>query len=312
MLDTVNFWLDNETMGTDNPFSIVSCLDDVEERQSAQRGYYCKGKLGDYTITVNPAGVYMSGSLSKYYLPSNVYTLTRSAIKEAIESLSDNLKINVAAATVKRVDVSTVIPTKRRPADYYSRLGTKPHFKRLQAAVDTLYYNTVKRQLIFYDKSKEATAKGAIIPPTLTGCNLLRYELRFTRMLQKQFRQQEKPTAAILYDTDFYYWLVSSWRDEFLTINKIKTVSIMSDIIKTPKDAANALFAALLQSNGGSSVIDGVLQDLKAAKCFDDPKNYTRLKNHLNDLLQTPAASGQNDLIRELEQAIVEVAKYAR
>lgn len=312
MIDTCNFWIDKAVMGTGDPFTIAACLSDVEERQSDQRGYTCKGKLGDYTATINQAGVYLCGSLAKYYLPSNVYTLTRATIKEALEKMSDQLGVDMNAARPTRVDISTIIPTKRPPADYYSGLGNKPRFERKEWGKNTLYYTTAKRQLIFYDKTKEATAKNAAIPPTLEGCNLLRYELRFTNRLQQQFEQPDPITAAILYNPYFYCWLIRSWQSEFKAIHKIKTISAMTKTIKTTNDAFNALIAYALQVAGGQNLTSDFIADLKAQNTFADPKYYTRLKKKLNTTLSSPTAIAQSDLISELEQAVNDIAKYAR
>ncbi len=141
MLDTVNFWIDRGSTTGGNPFAVLSYLSDIAEQRSDKLGYSASGKLGDYSIYCFERGLSLKGSLAKYYLPSNVYTLTRQTAAEAIEKMSDTLHTDITAATVTRLDVSTVIPTKRQPTDYYTGLGSKPRFKRLQATADTLYYN---------------------------------------------------------------------------------------------------------------------------------------------------------------------------
>jgi len=311
MIDTLNMWIDTAAIDSGNPFAIAAYLSDVEEKQGERRGYCVSGKLGDYTIYADKLGVSLKGSLAKFVLPSNVYTLNRAKVQQAIEKMSDCLHLNIAAAVVTRVDVSTVIPTTRPPADYYSNLGAKPYYSRLQATQTTLYYSTQKRQLVFYDKTKEAAAKRAIVPPTLADCNLLRYELRFTRRLQKQLKQPQPIQAAALYNPDFYYMLVQQWKQEFDTIQKLNRSTTMMETIKTTGDAARGLFARLLQDGGGQSVIDGYIADLKARKVFANRQYYTRLKNDLNKILQAPIEK-QGDLIEELEKAIANVAKYAR
>ena len=223
MYDTVNFWVDGGNIG--NPFDVVQYLSDVEQRNSEKRGYSCTGHLGDYTATVYNRGISLKGSLAKFQLPSNVYTLTRRTAEEAIERMGDLLHINFGAAIVTRVDVSTVFPTKRPPTDYYSRL---------------------ERQLIFYDKTKEATAKGAKIPDTLVNCNLMRFEARITKHVCKHC-QRDEVTAATLTDSNFYYGIVQMWRNEYKTIRKISNSNIMESTPKTPKEAENALFSMLLQ-----------------------------------------------------------------
>lgn len=311
MIDTLNMWIDAAAMAGGNPFAIAPYLTDIEEKQGERRGYSIGGKLGDYTIYADQRGVSLKGSLAKYYLPSNVYTLTRATVQQAIEKMSDSLHLNIAAAVVTRADVSTVIPTKRPPVDYYSHLGAKPYYERVQATGNTLYYNTKKRQLVFYDKTKEASAKRATIPPTLADCNLLRYELRFTSRLQKQLKQASPIQAATLYNHDFYYTLIQHWKQEFDTIQKLNRATTMIESIKTTGDAARGLFARLLQDGGGQAVIDEYIADLKARKVFANRQYYTRLKNDLNKVLQAPIEQ-QGDLIEELEKAVADVAKYAR
>lgn len=311
MIDTLNMWIDRAAMAGGNPFAIAPYLTDLEEKQGVRWGYSVGGRLGDYTIYADQRGVSLKGSLAKYFLPSNVHTLTRATVQQALQMMSDSLHTDITAAVVTRADISTVIPTKRQPADYYSHLGAKPYFNRLQATPTTLYYSTQKRQLVFYDKTKEAATKRVKVPTSLAGCNLLRYELRFTSRLQKQLKQADPITAAALYRPDVYYTLVQHWKQEFDTIQKLNRATTMIESIKTTGDAAKGLFARLLQQGGGQAVIDEYIADLKARKVFANRQYYTRLKTDLNKILQAPIEQ-QGDLIEELEKAIAYIAQYAR
>jgi hypothetical protein len=310
MYDTVNFWIDRSDTAEGNPFAVLPYLCEVVEHQSDKLGYSCSGKLGDYTICCLQTGISLKGSLAKYYLPSNVYTLTRQTAGEALEQMSEALHLNMTAARVTRLDVSTVFPTKRPPTDYYPSLGEKPFYYRRQYSSNTLYYDQTEKQLIFYDKTKEASAKGAIIPPTLIGCNLMRYEMRITKSIKKHLKSIDKITGATLTESGFYYSIIQRWKKEFDTIKKIHTINTMTDNIKTPKEAKETLFAILLQQ-GGQSKIDEYLADLKANNTFTDPKYYSRLKADLYKIMQAPSEA-KGDLIKELEKAVADVALYAR
>jgi hypothetical protein len=194
----------------------------------------------------------LKGSLPKNHFGDNLHTLTRQDTKQAIEELSDRLHLDLGTAKVTRLDVSTVIPTKRPPTDYYSHLGNKPYFERLQSTPDTLYYNNHQRQIIFYDKTKETAVKDVQIPDILQNSNLLRYELRYTKRLKKQL--DASLTAAKLYDVAFYRAVIQSWYTEFKTIQKLKNQNFMIDNITTTREAEIALFAALLQEKGQSII----------------------------------------------------------
>lgn len=113
MIDTLNMWLDRAAMAGGDTFAIVPYLTDVTERQNERQGYTCTGRLGDYQVNISNNGVSFYGSLAKYYLPSNVYTLTRRAVQEALQMMSDQLHTDMTAATVLRADISTVIPDRK-------------------------------------------------------------------------------------------------------------------------------------------------------------------------------------------------------
>jgi hypothetical protein len=308
MFDTVNFWIEKGNVSGGKTFDIVPFLSEITERKNEKSGYSCSGKLNNYSVNVFENGISLKGSLCKNYFGDNLHTLQRKDVQLSIEQLSDNLHTDIKTAKVTRLDVSTIIPTKRQPADYYNPLGYKPHFDRLQSTPDTLYYNNHKRQIIFYDKNKEASAKDVKVPEILQGQNLLRYELRYTKRLNNQFKTNL--TANKLFETEFYRSTIQNWHNEFKTIQKIKNTSFMIDNITTPKEAQMALFATLLQQSGQSTIND-FLNELKAKNVFTDKKYYSRLKTDLNKIITAPKGE-KNDLMQELETAIFNIAKYAR
>jgi hypothetical protein len=307
MFDTVHFWIDRVALSGESPFDTQRYLSDITERQN-ENGYSCYGNIGGYTVNIAENGISLKGSLPKNYYGDNLHTLTRKDVQQAIEQLSNNLHLNIREARVTRLDVSTIIQTKRPPADYYSYFGNKPYFDRLQSTPDTLYYNNYQRQIVFYDKTKESVAKDVQIPDILQNSNLLRYELRFIKRLNRQLDAVLR--AAKLYDVGFYRAVIQIWYSEFKAIQKLKNQSFMIDNINTTKEAETALFAALLQEKG-QSIIDKYLLELKANNVFKERQRYSELKRKLNAILQATKGK-QSDLIKELETAIFDIARYAR
>jgi thiol-disulfide isomerase/thioredoxin len=305
MVDTVNFRIERVDVSGGNPFEILPYLSETTERQSEKYGYSCSGKIAWYDVHVYQWGIYMIGSLAKsYFEGDNIGTMTRRSTQNAVEKLSDLLHTDIGMAKVVRVDMASVFPTNCPPCDYFSYLGDKPHFKRLQATPDTLYYKNHQRELCFYDKAKEAKE----IPETLQNCNLLRYELRFLHRVDRQLKAEV--TAKLLHEERFYTSLVDKWRDEFMSIQKINKVDFMTNNIVTVKDAESALFAYALQQLG-QSTIDEFLNDLKTKGTFKDPKYYSRLKASLNKVFE--ARKGQkSELIKELESNVWNWSAYAR
>jgi len=307
MYDTINFWIDRVNISEGKPFEILQYLSEITERQN-ERGYNCTGKVLDYTVNVFDGGISLKGSLCKSFFGDNIHALKRGTARQAIEKLSDYLHTDIKMAKVTRLDISTVIPTKRPPSDYYNYLGQKPYFERLQSTKDTLYYNNHQRQIIFYDKTKEATAKEVQIPGILKNSNLFRYELRYSKRVNKQLKVDV--TASTITDEVFYRSVIQNWYNEFKTIQKLRSNSFMIDNIKTPKDAQEALFSFLLQEAGQNLVTD-FLSELKANNTFNDRKYYTRLKTELNKMLVAKNGN-KSDLIQELETEFFDIAKYAR
>jgi len=306
MYDSVNFWMSGVDVSGGNPFEVLPHLSETTERQNEKHGYSCSGKVAGYDVCVYQWGMYLNGSLAKsYFNGDNSATLTRRATQNAVEQLSDLLHTDMRQAKVIRVDVSTVIPTRRPPSDYYGYLGMKPHFTRVQATDNTLYYNNHQRQIVFYDKAKEAKN----IPELLQNNNLFRYELRFLRRIKSQLKADV--TAQTLYDELFYQSIVQRWYNEFKSIQKIKEHNFMTENITTVKDAESALFAYALQQLG-QSTIDVYLNELKAKKTFKDPKYYSRLKTGLNKIIVSRRSGQKSELMTELENDIWNVAKYAR
>ena len=306
MYDTVNFWIDRVDISGKNPFEILPYLSEVTERQNESSGYSCIGKVGDYQINIAENGISLKGSLPKNYFGNNIDTLTRRTSKQAIEQLSDSLHIDLSDARVTRIDVSTVIPTKRPPSDYYSYFGQKLYFERIQSTPNTLYYNNHQKQIIFYDKIKEAKSAGVSIPEVLKNNHLFRYELRYTKRLNKQLNAEV--TASTLADEVFYRTIKWNWHNEFKTIQKLKTKDFMTENISTLKEAKDALIAYSLQQLG-QDVVNDFLNELKSRKQLNNRSDYTKLKTELNRIISTPRGE-QNDFLHELEKQIFTYAKY--
>lgn len=312
MYDTVNLWLDSSNAPP--PSVLLQCLQNVTESQNEARGHRVIGNANNYAVTAGETGMSLHGSLAKYLFGENVSQLTRANTQEAIERLSDHLHADIGLAKVLRLDVAATIPTDHAPADYLQMLGTKRYFTRVQATANSLYYNTEARRLEFYDKAREARFASMKIPTALQGLNLLRYEYRLMHRLQHTLKAKKPPTAADLYNAQFYYKLVQMWGNEFTTINKLNN-SFMIDNATTPKEAKDLLLATLLhQTNDPQQIIEALVSQLKRANKFSDRKAYSRLKSELQNLLKgQPALTDlTSPLVVELQQKINDFVKYAR
>jgi len=307
MFDNVNFWINGCDISKGKTFEVLPYLSGIEERQNEQ-GYSCSGKAKNYNVFVSESGIALRGSLAKNRFGDNIHTLTRKDAQWAIEELSDHLHIDINVAKVTRLDISTILYTKYPPADYYQYLGQKPYFKRLQSTPDTLYYNNHQRQLVFYDKQKEAKEKGVQVPEILKNANLLRYELRYTKRINKQLNADV--TAGKLYVRPFYDGLCENWYNEFKTTQKLKKQCFMLDEATTIRGAKDVLLARLLKEK--PEMINEFMQALKTEKKFANRADYSRLNADLNKMIATAEFHEKNELMQELETQAFNIAKYAR
>lgn len=307
--DTINGWMPSIITGS-TPNAIATHLSDVSETYNQRYGHSLIGKINNYNITINETGIYFHGSLSKFLHGNNIEPFTLSNTKQAIEKLSDTLHVPFKNAIINRIDFGAVLITKYTPAIYYKYLGNKPYFERLMPIKDTLYYNTIKRQLAFYDKAREAKRTKTNIPEPYINNNLLRYELRFKKNLCKQLNQN-KITGATLSDEHFYLKLIKLWEAEYLSINKLNRFGkIDVSKIKNRTDAKDAMLTDLLQGKD-INYINEFVSDLKAKNINADPKYYTRLKNDLTALFKA-SSTEQNELITELDNEVNTVLQYCR
>lgn len=310
MYDTIHFWLEKHLAGNINIPAIASKLDNYKIIRDKDGSESILGILNNFKVNIYETGISLKGSLAKFHLQDNIHTLTRSGTQAAIENLSDVLNMPVHLAKVTRADLATHLITKYPPANYYSCLGDKKYYKRLQATSDTLYYNTKPKQLLFYDKVLESKTKGIALPAVYQNTNLLRYEMRHTGRLAKQFNMPEF-TASTLYNERFYIGIIDIWIKEYMNIQKINRFILNVENMKTPKDGFELIFGMLLHEKGQSE-IDCILADFKARKVFNDPKYYSRLKTMIKEAANKPELTEKNELITELDNEVKAIRQHYR
>lgn len=315
MYDTLHFWLDRVEAG-DIPQASTLNLSNAKETVNRDTGeIWTVGNLDNLKVTVSGAGVSVKGSLAKFLLPDNTFTLTRQQSKEAIEKLSDGLSLNLSKAKVTRIDVSTNFIMQHEVKRYYDVLGLCTHFNRVQATNNTLYYHNngkeQKKAMIFYNKAREVSARNGIIPDVYDNANLLRYESRWHTRLPQQLKVPEV-RGCTLSDRQFYSKLVRLWGDAYFKIEKKKQITPKAmEHIKTVSDATDYICAFALQKLPADEV-QNILEDLKGRKVFKDRTSYTRLKKKLKDIQSKTDITEVDTLVKELDNGVRNVLAYKR
>ena len=313
MYDKVKLWIDSAMVGEQYP-TIANYLEEANTQINHQTGEVKTfGSLEGLKVSIFVSGLSVVGSLPKYLYGSNVYPLDRHTTAQAIAKLSDALHLYADEASVTGIEFGTNFLMMHQVPDYLAKLGNMPRLSRYHFEPSTLYYKGTGRQqpkvFAFYDKIADTRAKGMECPEGMKEANLLRYEMRLNGRLSPQLGVPEVQ-ASTLYDNDFYRMMVKRYQDSYFSIskqNQIKT-NVMSEI-KTVSDAFN-VFVARLINQTDQTQIGGFLDELKEAGVFDDRKNYTRLKNKIQDVATKANITISDELIRELDDEIRNCGAY--
>lgn len=313
MYDKVKLWIDRAIVG-ERYSDIANYLDEANTQINHQTGEVKTfGRLEGLKVSIFVGGLSVVGSLPKYLYGSNVYPLDRHTTSQAIAKLSDALHLRADEAGVTGIEFGTNFLMKHQAPDYLSRLGNMPRLNRYCFEPSTLYYKGAGKQqlktFVFYDKMAEARTKGMDYPEDMKGANLLRYEMRLNGRLPHQLGVPVVK-ASTLYQEPFYRMMVKRYQDSYFSIaklNQIKT-DVMSEI-KTVTDAFN-VFVARLIAQSDQTQIGGFLDELKGAGVFDDRKNYTRLKNKIQEVATKANFTVSDELIRELDNEIRNCGAY--
>lgn len=299
MYDTANFWLPKEKIGKRNfldkvPMKLTGITEHKKEGQVYESGY-----LDNYNVNISANGISFKGSLAKYAQGNNFETLNREGCKRAIEKLSDEIKLPVKKATVRRIDFAANLKVTHRPEAFYNDLGTCSHYKRF-VQPNSLYYKNGYRTLCFYDKVKEAKSKRIPIPEIWSKENVLRYELRFTSRLPYQFNLPEV-TASLLYNRTFYNSMGDRWEHEYFAISKQKHCTPQITKPMTAVESQKILFA-LLYSEKQNKVMQ-IVEQWNRQNIFSSKREYYRVKHEMRKLVEK-LPEGENSLITELDENV--------
>ena len=309
MFDTLNMYLRQDSVrDIDLLAEIPVHFDKVKFEETDEKVKY-SGRLKNLYVSVSEKGLFISGSLAKYYLSDNMQTLRRQDTEQAIQNLSDDLHLPIDEAQVSRIDFAHNFIMQYEPEVYYPYLGESQYFKRY-IQPESLYYKNGSRTKLFYDKPAGAKSKGYKIPEVWTLKNVLRYEIRYRRRLIKQLKEPEIK-AGTLYEEKFYIKLVDRYVSDFKSIHKHSEINLDTENMSTPKDFWDQMALMKIQEISQSGAVD-LIEELRAKDVLDKPEYYSRLKKQIRDKSKKYSASDSTPLIEELESKISALKRYYR
>ena len=309
MYDTINLWLPIDKAGSFDISKTMQHLSNITEHTRDDGQIYASGYLKNYKVNISGQGVSLKGSLAKYFLPDNFHTLSRSDSARAFEMMSDELCLPIQKANVSRIDFSQNLLMDFEPQAYYNFLGECQYYHR-QPQSKSLYYTNGLRQKLFYNKIAEGKAKGLSLPDVWNGQNVLRYEMRFTSRLPKQFNKAEI-TASSLSDEQFYMTVFDKWLAEYEAINKLHSINFNLSDMNSPKDFWKQINLMAVNVIGQDKIMQEI-ENLRHQKAFNKPEYYSRLKKEIRELCKIPEMTASSDLVAELDKKIKSSKRYYR
>jgi hypothetical protein len=178
---------------------------------------------------------------------------------------------------------------------------------------NSLYYRVEQREKSFYDKKKDAKAKGMIIPEFLMNAHLTRFELRYLKKILNQLNVNSLK-AHNLYEEKFYIQMLDNWYKEYNSVKKLSCMQIDKNNISSPTNLADQIMANLLQASGIDVVagMDELFKQAKALKVFDGA-NPSRDYQRAKDAIQKRLSSGKDsELIKELDAKFKDHIEFYR
>ena len=304
MIDTVG--LRFETEEGERAIGGLSGQTETINRQTGEAVLW--GRLGNLRARATAQGFSLSGSLARYHLGSNTQTLTRRAIQEAIEELSDRLSLPMEQARVYRLDLAANLIMKKAVVIYLPQLVSAPRLKRSEIADrQTLNFTNRQKTLCLYDKVQELRAKREPLPDIFTGRNVLRYENRLLRRLAAQFKRGEV-RASDLSNEVFYIQALDKWKGDYFLIQKIRREQILN--MESVKALEKALAFYGLQVIGGQeTALDLIRAEREQGRI--DKMQYHRLREKIKELSVAHCRAEESDDISELDDKVRQaVANY--
>jgi len=302
MYDTIKFSIPNiELSDLENVIEIK----DNSSRKTGEINSYGLHKNFVFRNDRFRKGVIVDGSLAKFYFNgSNLETLNRQKTNEAIEKLSDELKLNISENGVYRIDIATNLIMDQQIKLYFTCLGELNYFVKSNFK-DSLYYErkNLGIQLNFYDKLQDLKKKQIPLPDHMKQYNnrVLRYELRIMKSVSKNYNKKNVKIKDLSEET-FYNEGLNIWKDHYFSIEKLNKIRFQSMAFKNLKTLQNQMMLIGLNAYGSSKFMNMI----ELSKGQISRNQYYRAKKKVRTIMNSKELTEPNDLIFELDKKIIE------
>ena len=314
MYDRVKFYF--PYIHSQNDYDYIRKQSGVEafDKYDLNTGEVRRGKTDfcGFHVDFTNFGMYVSGSLNKLVNDgSNLFDMDLGKTREAIQKLTDNLKLDFFNGKLIELEFGANLIVKHKPCLYFPRLVEYPRKHRDEVSKTTLYSvrenKNDSERIKFYDKIVEATKNKMHVPDEYQGKNVLRVEICWSKKLARQLKEYDV-TGQTLLSPDFFNKLVDMFCDSYDKIKKQKIIDCDMTKIKSSNDLADYVLADIFSMvSDFDKQVEARLRQAKEANVLKSAREYTRAKDRIRRMKEKLKADGQDPLLDELNNCFSEI-----
>nr|WP_319272366.1 phage/plasmid replication protein [uncultured Draconibacterium sp.] len=206
MIDTIKAYLNTDSLQTQLPVSYL--LPNIENPKSTvgqnQMGYL-NGHLNNIKVAVLyhikselVSRITLTGSVPKFLYSNNLATCSPTDIQTFIDTISSALDIDMSEAVVTWLDFGLNFLVSRPIPEYIAAIKSYPRLPKIvyHGESVTMATKSSSKTITFYDKIREVKSnlsknKYCHIPEIMLDLNILRYEVRYRKHVNRKLKYQE-------------------------------------------------------------------------------------------------------------------------
>lgn len=303
--DTVSLHLENPYTATSTFIdSTAQYFNNVSEH-SGETSYTVKGKIGKATASVNANRLKLDFSLPEVIKGDNQYSITLDEVRDYITCLSDTLDLPIDKAEVKRYDFCHDIALETHPESYLTTFSEMPRYRPIKHDNGLTYsLKSNKKQFSAYNKVIQKKNKRVALVEANKNKNILRLENRFMKDV-KNLIKRYKMNAEILYNAEFYNFMVKDWQRQYTSIIKYQKMTL-PQIENTQGKNLEAGFAYMVHTIGLENYLNMINREFKSGNISRAEKKRTRDK--AIKVINKYKAIHSSELIEELDRKVHQYA----
>jgi len=304
MYDTIKMELGSSLAGKDLIKTVVPLLDSCTEMKINNSRVvvgYLNRKL-KVNIT-NKRVKIQNGDLKNYFFTNPFFDFKRGSFEEAIQKLSDELKLPMHKAKVTRIDIGPTMSMEYDAKSYLPHFGLTKGYKRLDQD-NGITYKSRRDVLCIYHKQNQLLELGRKIPIDKKDRNHLRCELRVKNQIETYFKK-EKLVGEDLYNEEFYIKALDLWANAVKNINR---VSSKLNAIKPTSSKKDLLFnlSSIAVSQMDQMKVYGMVKEWQKMELLK-PKQAYDLRSTLSKIYKQNLEESPSILMNEFDKKIKQV-----